>query len=187
MTRNRAVLLLAALLFAGHGSAAAQPPTTPYYRLIDAAAERLATADAVAAYKWINGGPITDRARADQVLDAVAADAAAHGIDPQYVRTVFTDQIDATEGVQYTRFAQWKFDPDTAPAAAPDLTESRAQIDLLNKTMVEEIALQWNSLHSPSCHTELAAATDAVAAGRHLADLYRRALESATRSYCVAT
>ena len=27
--------------------------------------------------------------------------------------TVFTDQINATEGIEYMRFAQWKFDPTT--------------------------------------------------------------------------
>ncbi len=87
--------------------------------------------------------------RADQVLDAVGADATAHGVDPQYVRTVFTDQINATEGIEYTRFGQWKFDPATAPTTAPDLSDSRTAIDGFNKTMVDEIALQWNSLHGP--------------------------------------
>jgi chorismate mutase len=167
-------------------SADAQPAAL--YRLVDAAAQRLATADPVAATKWINNGPpIDDPPRAAAVLDAVGADAATHGIDPQYVRTVFTDQINATEAVEYTRFAQWKFDPALAPTTAPDLTESRAAIDGFNKTMVDEIALQWNSLHGPECTTELTQATDAVADARSLEPLYRQALASATRSYCRVT
>jgi chorismate mutase len=55
---------------------------------VDTAAQRLATADPVAAFKWINGGPITDPQLADQVLDAVGSDATAHGIDQKYVRMV---------------------------------------------------------------------------------------------------
>ena len=160
---------------------------SPLYRLVDTAAQRLATADPVAATKWLNGGPITDTQRADQVLAAVAADAAAHGTDSAYVRKAFTDQINATEGVEYTRFAQWKFDPSVAPTTAPDLSDSRAAIDGFTKTMVDEIALQWNSLHGPACSADLHEASEAVAADRRLDPLYRQALASATRSYCPAT
>ncbi|MFI5510379.1 chorismate mutase [Mycobacterium sp. NPDC051804] len=184
---NRSSLLLASALLAGPlalAPVAAAQPVLPFYQLVDAAAQRLATADPVAATKWINGGPITDPARANQVLDTVAADATAHGIDPAYVRTVFTDQIAANEGIQYTRFGQWKFDPGTAPASAPDLAESRTQINGLNKTLVDEIALHWNSLHSQGCAKDLADATGAVVADRKLDGLYQHALTSATRSYC---
>jgi chorismate mutase len=174
-----------AVQLCGPGTATAQP-VIPFYRLVDTAAQRLATADPVAAFKWINGGPITDSPRANQVLDNVAADATARGLDAQYVRAVFTDQIAATEGIEYTRFGQWKFDESIAPTAAPDLSASRAEIDGFNKTMVEEIALHWNSLHSPGCAQDLSDATTAVADARGLDGLYRRALTSATQSYCRA-
>ena len=184
---NRSSLFLASALLAGPlalAPIAAAQPVYPFYQLVDAAAQRLATADPVAATKWINGGPITDPARANQVLDSVAADATAHGIEPEYVRTVFTDQIAANEGIQYTRFGQWKFDPGTAPTSAPDLAESRTQINGLNKILVDEIALHWNSLHSQGCGKDLADATGAVVAARQLDGLYQQALTSATRSYC---
>jgi chorismate mutase len=162
-------------------------PASPLYRLVDTAAQRLATADAVAAYKWIDGGPITDPPRANQVLDNVGADAAAHQIDPGYVRTVFENQIGATEAIEYTRFGQWKFDPALAPTAAPDLSESRTAIDGFNKTMVDEMALHWNTLRGPSCAADLNTATIDVVAARELDPLYRQALSSATRSYCGTT
>ena len=162
-------------------------PLSPLHNLVDVAAQRLATADPVAAFKWIDGGPITDPQRAGQVLDAVAADADTHGIDRQYVRTIFAEQIAATEGIEYTRFGQWKFDPASAPSTAPDLSESRSAIDGFNRSMVDEIALQWNSLHIPSCVTEKATAIDAVVAQRQLDPLYQQALSSATRSYCQLT
>ena len=189
MTPNRCALLLGGLLLAGQLGLpipAQAQPVIPFYQLVDTAAQRLATADPVAASKWINGGPITDPERANQVLDSVAADATAHGIDPQYVRAVFTDQIAATEGIEYTRFGQWKFDGSLAPTTAPNLSESRTQIDGFNKMLVDEIALHWNSLHSQGCGQDLADATTAVASDRHLDGLYRQALSSATRSYCRA-
>ncbi|KUI20278.1 chorismate mutase [Mycobacterium sp. GA-1285] len=179
-----AAFLLVTLCVALCSAVAAGQPASPLHRLVDTAAQRLATADSVAAAKWIDGGPITDRHRADAVLDAVAADASARAIDQGYVRTVFADQIDATEGIEYTRFGQWKFDPATAPRTAPDLSESRSQIDTFNKIMVDEIAQQWNWLHAPNCTFDLDSAIGAVADARQLDPLYRRALSAATRSYC---
>jgi chorismate mutase len=190
MTLNRRALAVSALVVTGLlalPAAANAQPVIPFYNLVDTAAQRLATADPVAASKWLNGGPITDRQRADQVLDAVTADATGRGIDPQYVRTVFTDQIDATEGVEYTRFGQWKLGESAAPTTAPDLSASRAQIDGYNSAMVEEIALHWNSLHSQGCGQDLADAATAVVAARQLDELYRQALASATHSYCQPT
>ena len=187
MIPNRSSLFLAAALLAapiGLSPVAAAQPVLPFYQLVDTAAQRLATADPVAAAKWINGGAITDPERANKVLDAAAADATAHGIEPGYVREVFTDQIAANEGIQYTRFGQWKFDPATAPATAPDLAASRAQIDGFNKALVNEVALHWNSLHSQGCAKDLADATAAVVAARQLDGLYQQALSTATRSYC---
>jgi chorismate mutase len=157
---------------------------SPLYQLVDAAAGRLQTADDVAAFKWVDGGPITDPPRVKQVLDNVSADAAAHQVDPQYVKQVFRDQIGATEGVEYTRFGQWKFDPGSAPTTGPDLSASRATIDRFNRTMVNEIAAQWDSLHGPGCWGDLAQAQAAVVGDRQLDPLYQQALSFATHSYC---
>jgi chorismate mutase len=156
----------------------------PLYDLVDASAQRLQTADAVAANKWITGGPITDPARVKVVLDAVSKDAESRGVATDYVTTIFTNQINATEAVEYARFAGWKFDPSGAPTTAPDLASSRSVIDGLNRQMVEQIAVQGPLLHSPGCGVALGAAKNAVAAQRQLDDLYRTALDAATRSYC---
>lgn len=138
----------------------------------------------MAATKWLNGGPITDPARVRQVLDAVSADATSVNVPTDYVARVFTDQINATEAIQYSRFSWWKLDPAAAPASAPDLSSSRALIDGLNHRMVGEIAGQWQVLNSPDCPVRLGAAKTAVAAARGLDPLYLQALDAATRSYC---
>ncbi len=157
---------------------------TPLFALVDAAAQRLQTASAVAASKWTTGGSIEDPAREQQVIDAVTAAAGERGVDPGYVERAFRNQIDATVAVQYDRFSDWKLDPAGAPTTAPNLSASRAAIDTLDRTMVSEIAGQWDSLHSPLCVGDLEAARGAVIVARNLDDVYQRALTFATRSYC---
>jgi len=156
----------------------------PLFELVDAARQRLQTAEPVAATKWRNGGSIEDPQRVDQVLAVVGADATGKGIDEDYVRRIFSDQIHATEAIEYTRFAQWKLDPGSAPGVAPDLAASRAIIDRLNADMVEQVAMHWSVLHSPDCIDALDAAKTAVANARGLDPLYQQALSFSTHSYC---
>ncbi len=177
------VAVPAVVLMLAAAPAHAENPS-PLTDLVDAAAQRLQTADPVAASKWLTGGPITDPARVRQVLADVAVAAESAGVPTMFVTSVFTDQINATEAIQYSRFAGWKLDPATAPTAAPDLAASRALIDDLNREMVAEIAGSWPVLTGPGCVDALDSAKDAVSGQRALDPLYRRALDTATRSYC---
>jgi chorismate mutase len=156
----------------------------PLLELVDAATQRLQTAEPVAASKWKTGGSIEDPQRVDQVLAAVGADAKGRGVDVDYVNQIFTDQVHATEAVEYTRFAQWKLDPGSAPSVAPDLSSSRTIIDRLNAEMVAQIAMQWPVLHSPDCSGTLDDARTAIAQSRMLDPLYQQALGYSTHSYC---
>ena len=156
----------------------------PLLELVDAATQRLQTAEPVAASKWMTGGSIEDPQRVDQVLAAVSADATGRGVGVDYVGRLFSDQIDATESIEYTRFAQWKLDPKSAPGVAPNLAASRAIIDRLNTEMVEQVALHWSVLRSPDCAGTLDDAKSAVAGARALDPLYQQALAFSTHSYC---
>lgn len=156
----------------------------PLTDLVDAAAQRLRVAEPVAAFKWQHAVAIEDAARVHRELAVLNADAVAAGIDPDYVSTVFTDQVDATEAVEYSRFAQWKLDPGSVPAAPPDLSASRATIDGLNHVLLTQIGLRRGLLRSPACAGELGNARRAVTEARDLDALYRQALSFATRSYC---
>ena len=180
---RRAAAVRAAVLLAGAPVAGADV-LSGLQPLVDAAAQRLQTADPVAASKYLTGGAISDPAREQQVLDAVAAAAQAHGTDPAFVREVFGDQIDATVSLQHSLFAQWLLDPAAAPATAPDLADTRVRIDELTQLMVDEIAGRWQDLHDPSCPAERAAAITEVTVNRGLDLMYRRALEYATHDYC---
>lgn len=179
-----ALSALAVMVVAPAPPALADPIGDPLYELVDAVAQRLQTADPVAASKWLTGGAITDAGRVEQVLATVSADAESAGVPADYVVRQFTNQIDATESIQYSRFAQWKLNPVSAPASAPDLSSSRTLIDGLNHQMVSEIAGQWALLRSPECAAQLGVAKTEVAAERGLDPMYRDALDAATRSYC---
>ncbi|ASW90511.1 chorismate mutase [Mycobacterium marseillense] len=152
--------------------------------LVDAAAQRLQIADPVAAYKWHTRGAIEDPVRVRQELAKLGDDAVVARIDRDYVTRVFGDQIDATEAIEYSRFADWKLNPGDAPADPADLAASRSAIDGLNQEMLTQISRNWDVLHSPACAPQLGAARSDIAASRRLDDLYQRALWSATQSYC---
>jgi chorismate mutase len=144
----------------------------------------LQIADPVAASKFRTGDPIDDPLREQQILDAIAAEAVAKHIDPDDVRSLFRDQIDATSAIEHIRFARWKLDPRNAPVAAPGLEECRVAIDTLNQVMLNEIALQWDPLRSPHCAADLNAAKEAVIGARRLDLLYQEALDYVTHRYC---
>jgi chorismate mutase len=183
--RRCALGLCAAVALATTPTAPARADdANPLFELVDAAAQRLQTAEPVAASKWLTGGSIEDPQRVEQVLAAVSADATSRGVDGGYVRRIFTDQIDATEAIEYTRFAQWKLDPRAAPGVAPDLAASRATIDGLNTQMVEQVALQSSVLRSSDCTGTLDDAKAAVTSARTLDSFYQQALSFSTRSYC---
>ena len=157
----------------------------PLTGLVDAAAQRLQVAEAVAAAKWNTHGAIEDPARVRAELDSVRADARrTGGADPEYVARIFGDQIAATEAIEYQRFADWKLNPATAPVTAPDLSASRSTIDALNQQMLAQIAVDWDALRSPACADWLDAARREVIGARGFDGLYQQALGAATRSYC---
>jgi chorismate mutase len=152
--------------------------------LVDAATQRLQIAEPVAAFKWSSRGAIEDPGRAQQELARLGADATSQHIDPNYVIRVFGDQINATEAIEYSRFADWKLDPSSVPAGSPDLSASRSTIDGLNQTMLTRIVVSWDLLHSPACPAQLDAARSDVIRSRQLDGLYQQALSLATQSYC---
>jgi chorismate mutase len=156
----------------------------PLTKLIDDAAQRLQTADPVAASKYVTGGAVDDPAREQQVLDSVSGTAEAKQVDAGFVHDVFRDQIDATDSLEHSRFAAWKINPGSAPRTAPDLASSRDTIDQLNKAMVEDIAAEWNTLQANTCRANLDRGKATVAAMRHLDALYRQALDYAVHRYC---
>ncbi|GAA0482380.1 chorismate mutase [Streptomyces olivaceiscleroticus] len=173
-----------------HTAPAATRPTartgqyTALRPLAALSAERLATADLVAAAKWGTDSPIDDPAREQQVLDAVAQRARELGADPARTVAVFRDQIEANKIVQRGLHRAWTADPSRAPTTRPDLAEVREEINRINEGLVRALADSSAARTSPSCTPVLAVASAGVVRDAHLDPLHTVALARSVRSVC---
>lgn len=184
MTR-RLVLLALLACCAGCGTIAS-PDTAagPWDPVVGVVADRLATADTVAASKYVSKGAVEDPARERVVLDAAAAAGAARRLDPAVVTAVMSDQIAASKVVQYGLLEDWTDQPARAPVAPADLTGVRATLDGVTPRLVDAFATALPARTDPACRGAVTSAAVRVAAERSLDSLHRRGLERAVRSLC---
>ncbi|MFI8872545.1 chorismate mutase [Streptomyces sp. NPDC055243] len=189
-------------LLAGSGAAvaaAAQPSAVTssvassgaYARLhplVDLAAQRLATADLVAAAKYGTGSPVDDPAREQQVLDDVERQAREWGADPEATVRIFRDQIEANKVVQRELHRRWDADPSQAPGPGerPDLAEVRKEINRVNGELVRGIALSSAARSASSCRGLVVVGAVRVRHERQLDALHAVALGRALPSVCAA-
>ncbi|MGW3571193.1 gamma subclass chorismate mutase AroQ [Streptomyces sp. NPDC000941] len=175
--------------------ASASVPAPPYGRLLpiaDLSAQRLLTADQVAAAKYRyaappRGGtdsPIDDPERERQVLEAVAEQARALGADPQATVRIFRDQIEANKLVQRGLHHRWEADPAQAPTERPDLSKVRLEINRINGELVRAVADSERARAERSCTGRLTVAALRVRHDRQLDALHSVALERALPSVC---
>ncbi len=194
-TPLRTAVIAAAALFALPGTAAAAPAhdttaatstarTDPLRPVASLAADRLATADLVAAAKWGTDSPIDDPAREQVVLDAVAAQARQIGADPDEMRRIFRDQIEANKVVQRGLYRRWTTHPDQAPTTKPDLNVVRETINRINTDLVQAVADTTARRTSPICRPELTVAAAEVTLTKHTDLLHTAALTRALPSIC---
>ncbi|MHB6905965.1 chorismate mutase [Streptomyces sp. DB-54] len=191
----------AAVLFTGAGSAVAAPaagagrpatgpvgaapaPAGQLRPLAALSAERLATADLVAAAKWGTGSPIDDPVREREVLDAVAAQARQLGADPEATVRIFRDQIEASKLVQRGLHRRWTADPAQAPTTRPDLARIRVEINRINGELVRAIAASPQARTAPGCVPWLTVSALRVGRERHLDVLHAAGLARSLRSVC---
>ena len=184
MTR-RLVLLALVAFCAGCGTIAApQAATGPWDPVVTVVADRLATADAVAASKYLSKSGVEDPARERVVLDAADAAGASRRLDPAEVTAVVGDQIAANKVVQYGLLESWTDRPATAPTVPPDLAGIRTTLNAVTPRLIDALASAQPARTDPRCRGAVTAAAVRVAAARTLDTLHRRGLERALRSLC---
>ncbi|MGP3691413.1 chorismate mutase [Streptomyces sp. IBSNAI002] len=154
--------------------------------LVRAAAQRLLTADQVAAAKWISGAPIDDPDREQEVLDAMDAEAVRLGIDRHLVQRIFRDQIEASKCVQHHLHDRWRTHSAEGPAMAPDLGAVREEINRLNTCLLLTGRDAQALLSGPRCAARREHARLAVARDLRLPPVHTRALHRALTSLCIA-
>ncbi|MFI1018084.1 chorismate mutase [Streptomyces sp. NPDC020965] len=167
--------------------ARAAPAPAPYAQLLPLvalSADRLATADLVAAAKWGTDSPIDDPAREQVVLDSVRQQARDIGADPEATARIFRDQIEANKLVQRGLHRQWTADPAKAPVTRPDLTEVRKEINRLNTALVRAVADSTVARSVPYCVPVLAVSALRVRHEKRLDPLHTKALVRAVPSVC---
>ncbi|MEU5161335.1 gamma subclass chorismate mutase AroQ [Streptomyces sp. NPDC020875] len=170
-------------------TASASVPASAYGQLLTLtrlSAERLATADRVAAAKWGTDSPIDDPAREQIVLDSVRQQAEAAGADPEATVAIFRDQIEANKLVQRELHRQWTEDPSKAPTERPDLTEIRKEINRVNTELVRAVAASDRARSARSCLGALAVTAVHVRHEKQLDRLHTLALVRAVPSVCAS-
>ncbi|MGW2414308.1 chorismate mutase [Streptomyces tubercidicus] len=166
---------------------AAATAHSPYGQLRPLAAlsaERLATADLVAAAKWGTGSPVDDPAREREVLNSVAEQARQLGADPAATVRIFRDQIEANKVVQRGLHRRWDANPAQAPTARPDLGQVCKEINRVNGELVRALADSPSARSAPYCAPLLTVAADRVRHERQMDGLHTSALARSLRSVC---
>jgi chorismate mutase-like protein len=107
-------------------------------KLVD---ERLALMPDVARYKWNRGLPIEDVSREQALLQATAAQASRHGLDPGRAVAFFAAQIEASKALQRELHFGWKANGLGSFASTPDLpNDIRPKIDALDRRLLSALA-----------------------------------------------
>ncbi|WP_018332266.1 chorismate mutase [Actinomycetospora chiangmaiensis] len=182
---RRVVLLALLACCAGCGATTGPDAAADAWApVVAVVADRLATADAVAASKYLSKGAVEDPPREQVVLDAATAAGAARRLDPAVVTAVMGDQIAASKVVQYGLLEAWTDRPATAPRTSPDLAGVRTTLDAVTPRLIDALAAAQPVRTGPACRGAVTSAAVRVAAARSLDTLHRRGLERAVRSLC---
>ncbi|KIX66516.1 chorismate mutase [Burkholderia pseudomallei] len=151
-----AAAVLGCIVLSAPRIAAADGDDTALTNLVALASQRLALAEPVAHWKWLNGKPISDPPREAALLADVEQRATANGVDPAYARAFFDDQIAASKQVQNALFATWRA-THGPEGPAPDLaTSTRQQLDRLTQSLIAALARVAPLRDAPDCPSRLA-------------------------------
>ncbi|MEU1208784.1 chorismate mutase [Nocardia sp. NPDC005825] len=179
----------ATVLLAGQGGVA-EADSGSAERLVGLLAERLATADTVAAIKWEaavrDGGEpvIDDPGREAAIYDAMAQAGAERGLPGSLVRQVFEGQIEANKIVQRGLVTEWRYGLVAAQVPGTDLAGVRPVIDGLNNAILTELASERGEFAAPDCPERVAAGVVGVAGSKRLDALHTAALVRAATPLC---
>lgn len=103
--------------------------------------ERLEVAPLVAQSKWNSGAAIASPEREAQILESVAEEAVAAGIDEGFARDFFQQQFEASKQIQRRLHLQWTQEGRAPFADPPDLGEEvRPVLDRLTPQLIEALA-----------------------------------------------
>jgi chorismate mutase len=155
--------------------AAAADAQRPVAALLGLMRQRLLLQHQVARYKWHARLPITDAKREQELLDRAEAQARGLGLEPSFARDFFRAQVQAGKLVQQTDFDTWQRGDAMPPAAGPDLTALRLQIDGLNRSLLVALKEAATGLSEEGGRRAVRDRAEVVLQGRGITAEVRRA------------
>ncbi len=124
-----------------------QPPAIALAELSRLLETRLALMREVAKAKWNSGAAIEDRAREEEIVRALAKQAAEAGLPVEWAQAFFRAQIEAAKTVQRELFVSWKRDKVGKFDSVQDLARDiRPQLDVLTPKILKALAASWPAL-----------------------------------------
>ncbi|MCI0456087.1 MAG: gamma subclass chorismate mutase AroQ [Gemmataceae bacterium] len=138
-----AVVALGLILTAGCSRPSAPPPPAgaeiraAVDELLGLMRQRLQLMPDVARAKWNAKRPISDPERERALLDNLAQQAKAKGVDAAFAQAFFASQIEGAKQIQRDLFTRWEAEKRGPFADVPDLkTDLRPQIDRLSADLL---------------------------------------------------
>jgi chorismate mutase len=158
--------------------------------LIEASAQRLQLARAVALAKWDDGAPVEDLVRERQVIHAAITAGRKAGLPADFVSRFFSAQIEANKLIQYALLTKWQGQGKAPRHSRINLAQTvRPQIDRIQAVLISALVNRTGVRSRASCRAQLAEAiqdrksTDPEISGC----LFSTALERALGPLCDAT
>lgn len=119
--------------------------------------QRLGLMHDVARWKWNAKQPVADPERERQLLDRLAEQGKAHGLEPACTRNFFRAQIEAAKLLQQADFDDWQTKGQGRFADVPDLgKELRPRIDALGAELLGVLAKVQAARAAPGWQQALA-------------------------------
>jgi len=154
--RASAIFCVALLATLHAPFARADAGDTALTNLISLVSQRLALAEPVAHWKWVNHRPITDPKREQALLADVDQRARRADVDPSFAHAFFADQIEANTEVQKALFDSWRTSQPPAEPP-PDLSSViRPKLDRLTPQLIAGLARVQPLRTAPDCPIRVA-------------------------------
>jgi len=123
--------------------------------VIDLASRRIALAEPAARAKWARQEPVVDPVHEQASLTRLTQRAPENGVNVDFARQFFGDQLDAVNSVENALYAQWRTAPPQDPV--PDLaTTVRPEQERIEHAMLMALARVQVMRTAPDCGARLA-------------------------------
>jgi chorismate mutase-like protein len=145
-------------------------------RLLRLMEQRLTLMHDVARWKWNAGQPIAAPERERELLRSVVEGGRGRGLDPNFVRSFFTAQIQAARFVEEADFERWKATKQKTFANTTGLPDLRRRIDELNRELIDALVGLSPALSGSTIQQALPRQAEKILDGNGLAAVRQTAI-----------